>query len=44
MPQASEFIKTFDFPVLELTHNHGTEKDEAFSYHNGKPARPHLPL
>jgi len=22
-------------PVLELTHNHGTEKDEAFHYHNG---------
>lgn len=21
--------------VLELTHNHGTEKDPAFSYHNG---------
>ncbi|KAG5184625.1 Lactoylglutathione lyase, related [Tribonema minus] len=22
-------------PVLELTHNHGTEHDEAFSYHSG---------
>lgn len=22
-------------PILELTHNHGTENDEAFSYHNG---------
>jgi lactoylglutathione lyase len=21
--------------VLELTHNHGTERDPAFSYHNG---------
>ena len=21
--------------VLELTHNHGTEKDDSFSYHNG---------
>jgi lactoylglutathione lyase len=21
--------------ILELTHNHGTEKDAAFSYHNG---------
>lgn len=21
--------------ILELTHNHGTEKDPAFSYHNG---------
>lgn len=22
-------------PVLELTHNHGTEDDPNFSYHNG---------
>ena len=22
-------------PVLELTHNHGTENDDSFSYHNG---------
>jgi len=22
-------------PVLELTHNHGTETDPNFSYHNG---------
>lgn len=22
-------------PVLELTHNHGTENDASFSYHNG---------
>lgn len=22
-------------PVLELTHNHGTESDPSFSYHNG---------
>lgn len=22
-------------PVLELTHNHGTEKDSEFSYHGG---------
>lgn len=22
-------------PILELTHNHGTEKEEDFSYHNG---------
>eukprot|EP01147_Barroeca_monosierra_P004644 gene4644-6801_t len=33
--EASDFIKTFDFPVLELTHNHGTEQQESFSYHNG---------
>lgn len=22
-------------PVIELTHNHGTEKQEEFAYHNG---------
>lgn len=22
-------------PILELTHNHGTENDEAFKYYNG---------
>lgn len=22
-------------PVLELTHNHGTESDPTFSYHDG---------
>ena len=22
-------------PVIELTHNHGTEDDDKFSYHNG---------
>lgn len=37
--QAADWIKTFDFPVLELTHNHGTEKDESFSYHNGSLER-----
>mmetsp|Transcript_78596 Transcript_78596/g.118205 ORF Transcript_78596/g.118205 Transcript_78596/m.118205 type:complete len:240 (+) Transcript_78596:220-939(+) len=26
---------TLFHPVLELTHNHGTENDENFSYHNG---------
>jgi len=28
-------IKTLFHPTLELTHNHGTESDDAFSYHNG---------
>ena len=27
--------KTMFHPILELTHNHGTENDENFSYHNG---------
>eukprot|EP01012_Entosiphon_sulcatum_P063535 TRINITY_DN9112_c0_g2_i1.p1 TRINITY_DN9112_c0_g2~~TRINITY_DN9112_c0_g2_i1.p1 ORF type:complete len:346 (+),score=62.46 TRINITY_DN9112_c0_g2_i1:21-1058(+) len=29
------FMKKLFQPVLELTHNHGTESDPAFSYHNG---------
>lgn len=33
--EASEFIKNMFSPVLELTHNHGTENDENFKYHNG---------
>lgn len=32
---ASEFIKTIFSPVLELTHNHGTEDNADFKYHNG---------
>uniref|UniRef100_A0A0G4FYH8 lactoylglutathione lyase n=1 Tax=Chromera velia CCMP2878 TaxID=1169474 RepID=A0A0G4FYH8_9ALVE len=32
---AREFCKCLWQPVLELTHNHGTEKDEEFKYHNG---------
>lgn len=28
-------MKQLPGPVLELTHNHGTEKEEGFSYHNG---------
>ncbi len=28
-------MKRMHDPVLELTHNHGTEADAAFSYHNG---------
>jgi lactoylglutathione lyase len=38
-PEAMEYIKSELYPkstcVLELTHNHGTEKDETFAYHNG---------
>ena len=33
--EANEFLKCLFNPVLELTHNHGTEDDAAFSYHNG---------
>jgi len=33
--EAKEFTKTLWDPVLELTHNHGTENNEKFSYHNG---------
>ncbi|KAF8820025.1 putative glyoxalase I [Cardiosporidium cionae] len=34
-PEASIFVKNMWYPVLELTHNHGTEEDENFHYHNG---------
>lgn len=35
-PEAKEFMKKNLFgPVLELTHNHGTEEREDFKYHNG---------
>jgi lactoylglutathione lyase len=34
-PAASEFIRTMFSPVLELTHNHGTESNPDFKYHNG---------
>ena len=30
-----EYIKNMFIPVLELTHNHGTENNPDFSYHNG---------
>lgn len=39
-PEAAEFVKKLWQPVLELTHNHGTENDPAFRYHNGNDA-PH---
>jgi len=34
-PEAKAFVKRLWQPVLELTHNHGTEKDEAFEVHTG---------
>jgi len=33
--QASQDLKKMFNPVLELTHNHGTESDPNFKYHNG---------
>jgi len=33
--EAYDFFKTLWNPVLELTHNHGTESDPNFKYHNG---------
>jgi len=33
--EAYEYLKGLWTPVLELTHNHGTESDANFSYHNG---------
>lgn len=33
--EAYEHFKSLWYPVLELTHNHGTENDSKFSYHNG---------
>jgi lactoylglutathione lyase len=37
---AREFVKRLWQPVLELTHNHGTESDDSFQVHtgNGDPA------
>lgn len=32
---AGEFVRRMFPQVLELTHNHGTESDPDFSYHNG---------
>jgi len=32
---ASEAMRGSPLPILELTHNHGTENDPDFSYHNG---------
>ena len=34
-PEAKEFMKCMFGPVIELTHNHGTETQPEFKYHNG---------
>ncbi len=34
-PEAAEYIKNIFSPVVELTHNHGTEDKPEFKYHNG---------
>lgn len=31
----AEYLWTHKGTVLELTHNHGTESDDSFAYHNG---------
>eukprot|EP00051_Salpingoeca_urceolata_P010124 m.123449 g.123449 ORF g.123449 m.123449 type:complete len:330 (+) comp16588_c0_seq1:4831-5820(+) len=36
--EARDFVKTLFAPVLELTHNHGTEKDEGFKHSTGNEA------
>ncbi|EPT25005.1 putative glyoxalase I [Toxoplasma gondii TgCatPRC2] len=33
--EARIYVKNMWQPVLELTHNHGTEQDPGFRYHNG---------
>lgn len=32
---ASDYIRNMFYPVLELTHNHGTESQPEFKYYNG---------
>ena len=34
-PEAHEYMKKIFSPVIELTHNHGTENNSEFKYHNG---------
>merc|ERR1719433_1065022 len=34
-PDAGKFVGSLWQPVLELTHNHGTESDPEFAYHTG---------
>ena len=36
--EASTFVKTLFNPVLELTHNHGTETQDDFAHFNGNEA------
>jgi len=33
--KAMQKVRRLRRPILELTHNHGTEDDPEFSYHNG---------
>ena len=35
---AVAFVKALFIPVLELTHNWGTEEDEAFKHYSGNEA------
>ena len=37
--EAHEYLWSSDAVFLELTHNHGTEKDDAQSYHVGNQER-----
>eukprot|EP00286_Rhodomonas_abbreviata_P027268 CAMPEP_0181307172 /NCGR_PEP_ID=MMETSP1101-20121128/10724_1 /TAXON_ID=46948 /ORGANISM="Rhodomonas abbreviata, Strain Caron Lab Isolate" /LENGTH=340 /DNA_ID=CAMNT_0023413343 /DNA_START=73 /DNA_END=1095 /DNA_ORIENTATION=+ len=39
-PEASEYINCMFGPVLELTHNHGTEDQPDFKYYNGNDEGP----
>ena len=41
---AGEFIKKMYPQVLELTHNHGTENDPDFKYHNGNDVDANLDM
>ena len=33
--ESNLFVKNLFYPILEITHNHNTENQETFSYHNG---------
>lgn len=37
--EAREFVHNLHNPVLELTHNHGTEDDANFKHFNGNEAK-----
>ena len=32
---SEEYLWNIDYPVLEFTHNHGTENDDSFQVNNG---------
>ena len=34
-PEGGEYIRKMFGPIIELTHNHGTETNPDFKYHNG---------